>query len=86
VNPIKYPPPGNTASSPSLAFIVIVPLIGRAAAFAMITAVYWLFQKSKPLKLDTWFRKLQLLSGAGLSFSHGTNDAQKTMGIITECW
>jgi PiT family inorganic phosphate transporter len=34
--------------------------------------------------MDVWFRRLQLLSAAALSFSHGTNDAQKTMGIITE--
>lgn len=34
--------------------------------------------------MDTWFRRLQLISAAALSFSHGTNDAQKTMGIVTE--
>jgi len=68
----------------TLSFIVIAPLIGLVAAFAMMTAVYWLFRKSTPLKMDSWFRKLQLLSAAALSFSHGTNDAQKTMGIITE--
>jgi len=50
----------------------------------MMIAVYWLFQKSTPVHMDSWFRKLQLLSAAALSFSHGTNDAQKTMGIITE--
>ena len=68
----------------TLSFIVIAPLIGLVAAFAMMTAVYWLFRKSTPLKMDSWFRKLQLLSAAALSFSHGTNDAQKTKGIITE--
>jgi inorganic phosphate transporter, PiT family len=68
----------------TLAFIVLAPLIGLVAAFLMMIAVYWLFRKSTPVLMDSWFRKLQLLSAAALSFSHGTNDAQKTMGIITE--
>jgi inorganic phosphate transporter, PiT family len=68
----------------TLAFIVLAPLIGLVAAFVMMIAVYWLFRKSTPVHMDSWFRKLQLLSAAALSFSHGTNDAQKTMGIITE--
>ena len=68
----------------TLAFIVVAPMIGLAAAFLMMIAVYWLFQKQTPAHMDSWFRKLQLLSAAALSFSHGTNDAQKTMGIITE--
>jgi inorganic phosphate transporter, PiT family len=68
----------------TLAFIVLAPLIGLVAAFVMMIAVYWLFRKSTPVHMESWFRKLQLLSAAALSFSHGTNDAQKTMGIITE--
>ncbi len=68
----------------TLAFIVVAPMIGLIGAFIMMVAVYWIFQKSTPLHMDNWFRKLQLLSAAALSFSHGTNDAQKTMGIITE--
>jgi PiT family inorganic phosphate transporter len=68
----------------TLAFIVVAPLIGLIAAFVMMVAVYWLFQKATPAHMNPWFRKLQLLSAAALSFSHGTNDAQKTMGIITE--
>jgi len=68
----------------TLAFIVVAPLIGLLAAFAMMALVYWLFRKSTPVHMDSWFRKLRLLSAAALSFSHGTNDAQKTMGIITE--
>jgi PiT family inorganic phosphate transporter len=46
-------------------------------------AVYWIFRKSSPARMDTYFRRLQLVSAALLSWSHGTNDAQKTMGIIT---
>jgi inorganic phosphate transporter, PiT family len=45
--------------------------------------VYWMFRKSTPKKMDRWFRKLQLLSSALFSFAHGSNDAQKTIGIIT---
>ena len=45
--------------------------------------VYWLFRRSSPAKMDLYFRKFQLLSAAAFSLSHGSNDAQKTMGIIT---
>jgi PiT family inorganic phosphate transporter len=62
---------------------VLAPLIGLAAAFVMTIAVYWTFHRASPRRIDTWFRKLQLLSAAAFSFSHRTNDAQKTMGIIT---
>jgi len=68
----------------TLAFIVIAPVIGLIAAYIMMIAMYWAFRKSTPANMDKWFRKLQLVSAAALSFSHGTNDAQKTMGIITE--
>jgi PiT family inorganic phosphate transporter len=47
----------------------------------MIT-VFWLFQNKAPQRVDAWFRKLQLLSAAAYSIGHGSNDAQKTMGII----
>jgi len=67
----------------TLLFIVVAPLVGMAAAFVMMMVVYWAFQEATPKHMDTWFRKLQLLSAAALSFSHGTNDAQKTMGVIT---
>ena len=48
----------------------------------LMIAVYWLFRNFSPLRVDRYFRKLQLLSAAAYSFGHGTNDAQKTMGII----
>ncbi|MCL5743366.1 MAG: inorganic phosphate transporter [Acidobacteria bacterium] len=67
----------------TLAFIVIAPVIGLILAYILMTAVYWLFRKSSPSRMDYYFRKLQLVSAALYSFSHGTNDAQKTMGIIT---
>jgi inorganic phosphate transporter, PiT family len=67
----------------TLAFIVVAPLLGLLLACSLMIAVYWLFRRSSPAAMDTWFRKLQLLSAALYSFAHGTNDAQKTMGIIT---
>lgn len=68
----------------TLAFIVLAPLIGLISAYIMMVLVYWLFRRATPSHMDSWFRRLQLFSAAALSFSHGTNDAQKTMGIITE--
>jgi PiT family inorganic phosphate transporter len=66
----------------TILFIFIAPLIGLGLAYMMMIVVYWLFRGSTPMKMDIWFRKLQLLSAAIFSYSHGTNDAQKTMGII----
>ncbi len=67
----------------TLVFIFAAPLIGLISAYVLMIAVYWLFRDSSPSKMDRWFRKLQLLSAATFSLSHGANDAQKTMGIIT---
>ncbi len=67
----------------TLAFIVVAPLIGLVLAYFIMILVYWVFRSSSPRKMDVYFRKLQLLSAAAYSFAHGTNDAQKTMGIIT---
>ncbi|MGA2434562.1 MAG: inorganic phosphate transporter [Bryobacteraceae bacterium] len=67
----------------TLLFMVISPLIGLILAHLLMTAVYWLFRDSTPKRMDVFFRKAQLVSAAALSYSHGTNDAQKTMGIIT---
>ena len=67
----------------TLLFILLAPLLGLALAWLLMIIVYWLFRKSSPGKMDKWFRWLQLLSSGVFSYSHGTNDAQKTMGIIT---
>jgi PiT family inorganic phosphate transporter len=64
------------------AFIVLSPLIGMTMAILLMLASTWSVRKQTPLKVDTWFRRLQLVSSAIFSFSHGTNDAQKVMGII----
>lgn len=65
-----------------LLFIVLAPLIGFILGILFMGVVYWLFRKWTPKKVDTVFRKGQLVSAALYSIGHGTNDAQKTMGII----
>jgi PiT family inorganic phosphate transporter len=67
----------------TLIFILLAPLIGMALAYVMMIAVYWIFRSKSPLKMDRYFRVLQLGSSALLSFAHGGNDAQKTAGIVT---
>ncbi|MET0402860.1 MAG: inorganic phosphate transporter [Cystobacter sp.] len=64
------------------AFIVLSPFIGMVFGTTMMLVSTWLVHKNTPLKVDTWFRRLQLVSSGIFSFSHGTNDAQKVMGII----
>ena len=66
----------------TLIFIVLSPFIGAAISFTLMVCVTWLFRRWHPYKLDTLFRRLQLLSAAFFSLNHGGNDAQKTMGII----
>jgi PiT family inorganic phosphate transporter len=66
-----------------VAFIVLSPLIGMVLGSMMMVSVAWMVRKKTPAKVDGWFRRLQLLSAAVFSYSHGTNDAQKVMGIIS---
>jgi PiT family inorganic phosphate transporter len=66
----------------TILFIFLAPMIGFGLAWTMMIAVYWLFRRLSPAKMDNYFRRLQLVSSALLSFSHGGNDAQKTAGII----
>jgi PiT family inorganic phosphate transporter len=67
----------------TLIFIVVSPLIGLVVGLIVMTAIYWTFKDSPPARVQRWFRRLQLLSAAGYSLMHGSNDAQKTMGIVT---
>jgi len=64
-------------------FIVVAPLIGLLLGYGLMVLIYWVFRRSSPKTMDRWFRHLQLVSSGLFSFSHGSNDAQKTMGIIT---
>src|SRR5206468_5781945 len=66
----------------TLAFIILAPLIGMVLGLTLMTTIYWVFKRVPPGRIDRWFRRLQLLSAACYSLGHGTNDAQKTMGII----
>ena len=63
-------------------FIPLAPLIGLVIGFTVMIIVFWLFRKWRPVSVDKFFRKGQLLSAALYSLGHGGNDAQKTMGII----
>ena len=65
-----------------LLFIVLSPVIGLVLGFLFMVAVYWIFRRSTPRGVDRIFRVGQLISSAVFSLGHGTNDAQKTMGII----
>lgn len=67
----------------TLAFIVVAPLMGLALGFLLMIVVYRVFHRWTPAHMDRYFRHAQLFSAALLSGAHGTNDAQKTMGIIT---
>jgi len=64
-------------------FIILAPFIGLITAILVTVATSWAVRKHSPTKVDRWFRRLQLVSAAGYSLGHGTNDAQKSMGIIT---
>ncbi|MEN6438507.1 MAG: inorganic phosphate transporter [Syntrophobacter sp.] len=63
--------------------LVLSPLAGFVAGYLMMLALSWIFCNAHPRKVNRAFRKLQIISSAFMATSHGTNDAQKTMGIIT---
>jgi PiT family inorganic phosphate transporter len=72
----------STGLYKTIIFIVVSPLLGFFLGSMMMLIVSWLFVKSTPMKVDKWFRRLQLVSASMFSLGHGGNDAQKTMGII----
>jgi inorganic phosphate transporter, PiT family len=63
-------------------WLVLSPPIGFLAAAALMLVVYALVRRSRPHPLNTYFRRLQILSGAFVSYSHGANDAQKSMAAM----
>jgi inorganic phosphate transporter, PiT family len=63
-------------------FMVLAPLIGFAVGFTMMLLTIWVFRRATPGRVDRTFRRGQLMSAAAYSLGHGTNDAQKTMGIV----
>ncbi|HEX2964128.1 MAG TPA: anion permease [Ignavibacteriales bacterium] len=66
-----------------IAFIFISPVLGYLIAGIFSVITIWIVKDSAPRKVDKHFRKLQIASAAAYSLSHGGNDAQKTMGLIT---
>jgi PiT family inorganic phosphate transporter len=63
-------------------FIFVSPLLGMTLGALLMVAVSWACLRAAPRRVDKWFRRLQLVSSAAYSIGHGSNDAQKTMGII----
>ncbi|MBY0526999.1 MAG: inorganic phosphate transporter [Gemmataceae bacterium] len=66
----------------TVVFIVLAPLIGMSIGLTIAVIVAWVFRRASPRRIDTGFRRGQLVSAALYSLGHGGNDAQKTMGII----
>jgi inorganic phosphate transporter, PiT family len=66
----------------TLTFIVLSPIIGGILGFTLMVVVFRVFRNFLPSSVDKYFGKLQLVSAGFYSLGHGTNDAQKTMGII----
>jgi PiT family inorganic phosphate transporter len=63
--------------------LIISPIVGIAIGFTFMVIMMWVFRNSAPFTLNKNFRRLQVLSAAFMAFSHGTADAQKSMGVIT---
>ncbi|MDH4045399.1 MAG: inorganic phosphate transporter, partial [Gemmatimonadota bacterium] len=63
-------------------FIFVAPILGMVLGLTLMVGTAWTFRRATPRNVDKHFRRLQLVSAAAYSLSHGTNDAQKTMGII----
>jgi PiT family inorganic phosphate transporter len=77
--------PGSLITSgvvKTVAFILISPLLGMLLGTLMMILVSWIFRGSTPRRVDTWSRRLQLISASAYALGHGGNDAQKTIGII----
>ena len=66
----------------TVAFIFVSPFLGFLLGSLMMVIVAWIFRRTRPLRVDGWFRRLQLVSAGAYSLGHGGNDAQKTIGII----
>jgi inorganic phosphate transporter, PiT family len=72
----------STGISKTMIFILVSPLMGFLLGSLLMLLVAWIFKGATPKKTDKWFRRLQLISSGLYSLGHGSNDAQKTMGII----
>lgn len=63
--------------------MILSPVIGFFGAFGLMLAIYWVFRRAKRRPIGRLFRRIQVVSAGFMAFSHGSNDAQKTMGVIT---
>jgi PiT family inorganic phosphate transporter len=63
--------------------LILSPLVGLLVAFILMVVLLWMFRKAAPITVSLLFRRLQVLSAGFMALSHGSNDAQKTMGVIT---
>jgi PiT family inorganic phosphate transporter len=63
--------------------LVVSPILGFFTAFLGMVLTYWVLRRARPARVNEWSRRLQLLSSGFMALSHGTNDAQKSMGVIT---
>jgi PiT family inorganic phosphate transporter len=61
---------------------IAAPLLGFGGALLLMVTITWIIRRRAPGAVNRWFRRLQLFSGGFVAFTHGTNDAQKTMGVI----
>ena len=63
--------------------LVFSPVLGFLMALLLLMALLWIFARSRPLRVTRIFGRLQIVSAAYMAYSHGSNDAQKTMGVLT---
>jgi PiT family inorganic phosphate transporter len=63
--------------------MLLSPVIGLGLGYLLMVVILWLFRRGRPAKVNHGFRRAQIGSTAAMAFSHGTQDAQKTMGVIT---
>lgn len=66
-----------------VASLIFSPVIALISGMIIMTLIFWIFSRVSPSKMNNKFRRLQIVSAAMMAFSHGSNDAQKAMGIIT---
>lgn len=63
--------------------MLLSPVLGGLMGYLLMKLIFAIFRNYPPAQVNPWFKRLQLLSVAFVSFSHGTSDAQKVMGVIT---
>jgi inorganic phosphate transporter, PiT family len=63
--------------------LILSPMVGMLVAFLLMVLLFWLFRRAAPVAVSPLFRRLQMMSAGFMALSHGSNDAQKTMGVIT---